>query len=244
MRKKGKTWAVVLLAVCLLAAGGYFAYRATVKDYVDCCRMLMRVYHAEASDLSFSLSVDTAGTSFDTQFNAVRFPFQDAGAVQVTVRGKSRDYTFYNINGQAVTGETEPTLTAGESAVPKNFMRLLQWGAEVYESGLDIRKTKDRSRITYQVQVPDELVQAFMDSYVGSIEHMDFQYSDCQLTVVGSNGVLTEIALRGTATYRVLFVNASSNISVRARVNALGDQVKIPDVPASVVKSTTIGESK
>lgn len=234
MNKKRKVLVIILVVVCLLIAG-YLAYRLTVKDYVDCCRMLMRVYNAEASDLNFSVSINTSGVDINTQFNAVKFPFQDDSAVKVTVRGKSTDYTFYKINGRQVVDES--VADAGQPAIPKNFMSLLQWGAEVYQSGLEIRTTKDRNRMTYQVDVPDALVQSFMDSYLGSIDQMDLHYSDCKLTVVGSNGVLTEIALQGKATYKVLFVNASSTVSVRARVNALNDNVVIPDVPDAVVKS-------
>lgn len=235
MNRKGKALVIILVVACLLAGGGYLAYRLTMKDYVDCCRMLMRVYNAEASDLNFAVSVNTSGVDIDTQFNAVKFPFQDDSAVKVTVRGKSTDYTFYKIHGRSVSENSEAD--AGQTAIPKNFMSLLQWGAEVYQSGLEIRTTKDRSRVTYQVDVPDDLVQSFMDSYIGNIEQMDFRYSNCKLTVIGSNGVLTEIALQGTATYKVLFVNASSAVSVRARVNAINDDVVIPDVPDAVIKS-------
>lgn len=235
MNRKGKTLVIILVVACLLAGGGYLGYRLTMKDYVDCCRMLMRVYNAEASDLNFAVSVNTSGVDIDTQFNAVKFPFQDDSAVKVTVRGKSTDYTFYKIHGRSVSENSEAD--AGQAAIPKNFMSLLQWGAEVYQSGLEIRTTKDRSRVTYQVDVPDDLVQSFMDSYIGNIEQMDFRYSNCKLTVIGSNGVLTEIALQGTATYKVLFVNASSAVSVRARVNAINDDVVIPDVPDAVIKS-------
>lgn len=235
MNRKGKTLVIILVVACLLAGGGYLGYRLTMKDYVDCCRMLMRVYNAEASDLNFAVSVNTSGVDIDTQFNAVKFPFQDDSAVKVTVRGKSTDYTFYKIHGRSVSENSEAD--AGQTAIPKNFMSLLQWGAEVYQSGLEIRTTKDRSRVTYQVDVPDDLVQSFMDSYIGNIEQMDFRYSNCKLTVIGSNGVLTEIALQGTATYKVLFVNASSAVSVRARVNAINDDVVIPDVPDAVIKS-------
>lgn len=235
MNRKGKTLVIILVVACLLAGGGYLGYRLTMKDYVDCCRMLMRVYNAEASDLNFAVSVNTSGVDIDTQFNAVKFPFQDDSAVKVTVRGKSTDYTFYKIHGRSVSENSEAD--AGQTAIPKNFMSLLQWGAEVYQSGLEIRTTKDRSRVTYQVDVPDDLVQSFMDSYIGNIEQMDFRYSNCKLTVIGSNGVLTEIALQGTATYKVLFANASSAVSVRARVNAINDDVVIPDVPDAVIKS-------
>lgn len=235
MNRKGKTLVIILVVACLLAGGGYLGYRLTMKDYVDCCRMLMRVYNAEASDLNFAVSVNTSGVDIDTQFNAVKFPFQDDSAVKVTVRGKSTDYTFYKIHGRSVSENSETD--AGQTAIPKNFMSLLQWGAEVYQSGLEIRTTKDRNRVTYQVDVPDDLVQSFMDSYIGNIEQMDFRYSNCKLTVIGSNGVLTEIALQGTATYKVLFVNASSAVSVRARVNAINDDVVIPDVPDAVIKS-------
>lgn len=235
MNRKGKTLVIILVVACLLAGGGYLGYRLTMKDYVDCCRMLMRVYNAEASDLNFAVSVNTSGVDIDTQFNAVKFPFQDDSAVKVTVRGKSTDYTFYKIHGRSVSENSEAD--AGQTAIPKNFMSLLQWGAEVYQSGLEIRTTKDRNRVTYQVDVPDDLVQSFMDSYIGNIEQMDFRYSNCKLTVIGSNGVLTEIALQGTATYKVLFVNASSAVSVRARVNAINDDVVIPDVPDAVIKS-------
>lgn len=235
MNRKGKTLVIILVVACLLAGGGYLGYRLTMKDYVDCCRMLMRVYNAEASDLNFAVSVNTSGVDIDTQFNAVKFPFQDDSAVKVTIRGKSTDYTFYKIHGRSVSENSEAD--AGQTAIPKNFMSLLQWGAEVYQSGLEIRTTKDRNRVTYQVDVPDDLVQSFMDSYIGNIEQMDFRYSNCKLTVIGSNGVLTEIALQGTATYKVLFVNASSAVSVRARVNAINDDVVIPDVPDAVIKS-------
>lgn len=235
MHKKGRTLFIIFMIVCLLACGGYFAYQLTVKDYVDCCRMLMRVYNAEASDLNFSVSINTAGVDIDTQFNAVKFPFQDDSAVKITARGKSTDYVFYKINGRQVAAEGSET--EEQPAIPNNFMSLLQWGASVYESGFEIQTTKDRNRVTYQVAVPDDLVQSFMDSYIGNIEQMNFRYSDCKLTVIGSNGVLTEIALQGTAAYRVLFVNASSAVSVRARVNALNGDVVIPDVPASVIKS-------
>ena len=235
MNRKGRTLVIILVVVCLLAGGGYLAYRLTVKDYVDCCRMLMRVYNAEASDLNFAVSVNTSGVNIDTQFNAVRFPFQDDSAVKITVRGKSSDYTFYKIHGRQVSETSEAD--TGQQAIPKNFMSLLQWGAEVYQSGLDIRTTRDRNRVTYQVDVPDDLVQAFMDSYIGNIDQMEFRYSNCKLTVVSSNGVLTEISLQGTATYQVLFINASSAVSVRARVNALNGDVVIPDVPDAVVKS-------
>lgn len=235
MNRKRKTLVIILVVACLLAGGGYLGYRLTMKDYVDCCRMLMRVYNAEASDLNFAVSVNTSGVDIDTQFNAVKFPFQDDSAVKVTIRGKSTDYTFYKIHGRSVSENSETD--AGQTAIPKNFMSLLQWGAEVYQSGLEIRTTKDRNRVTYQVDVPDDLVQSFMDSYIGNIEQMDFRYSNCKLTVIGSNGVLTEIALQGTATYKVLFVNASSAVSVRARVNAINDDVVIPDVPDAVIKS-------
>lgn len=235
MNRKGKTLVIILVVACLLAGGGYLGYRLTMKDYVDCCRMLMRVYNAEASDLNFAVSVNTSGVDIDTQFNAVKFPFQDDSAVKVTIRGKSTDYTFYKIHGRSVSENSETD--AGQTAIPQNFMSLLQWGAEVYQSGLEIRTTKDRNRVTYQVDVPDDLVQSFMDSYIGNIEQMDFRYSNCKLTVIGSNGVLTEIALQGTATYKVLFVNASSAVSVRARVNAINDDVVIPDVPDAVIKS-------
>ena len=50
---------------------------------------------------------------------------------------------------------------------------------------------------------------------------------------------MTDLVLTGTAEYRVLFVNASTDILVRAHVNALGNQVQIPDVPDSVVKAAS-----
>lgn len=172
MNRKGKTLVIILVVACLLAGGGYLGYRLTMKDYVDCCRMLMRVYNAEASDLNFAVSVNTSGVDIDTQFNAVKFPFQDDSAVKVTVRGKSTDYTFYKIHGRSVSENSEAD--AGQTAIPKNFMSLLQWGAEVYQSGLEIRTTKDRNRVTYQVDVPDDLVQSFMDSYIGTLSRWIF----------------------------------------------------------------------
>lgn len=123
MNRKGRTLVIILVVVCLLAGGGYLAYRLTVKDYVDCCRMLMRVYNAEASDLNFAVSVNTSGVNIDTQFNAVKFPFQDDSAVKITVRGKSEDYTFYKIHGRQVSETSEAD--TGQQAIPKNFMSLL-----------------------------------------------------------------------------------------------------------------------
>lgn len=235
MNPRRKRAGLIALVVCLLAAGGYLAYRFTVKDYVDCCRALMRVYNAEASDLSFTVGVNTSGVDLDANFRAVKFPFQDGSAVQVTVYGKSGDAVFYKINGQSVAADGETDV--GESGIPQNFMGLLQWGAEVYKSGLELRTTRDGRRVTYRADVPDELVQSFLDSYLGSLEQLELRYSDCELTAVTAGGVLTELSLQGTATYKVLFVNASSAVNIRARVNAVGDDVTIPDVPDTVVKS-------
>ena len=50
---------------------------------------------------------------------------------------------------------------------------------------------------------------------------------------------MTELVLQGTASYRILFVNASANVVIRARVNALDKDVNIPTVPDSVVKGAS-----
>ena len=87
------------------------------------------------------------------------------------------------------------------------------------------------------MDVPDEMVQTFMDAYLGKLESFDLKYTGCKLILTGNGRTMTELALQGTADYRVLFVNSSANILVRARVNALGSKVQIPDVPDYVVKA-------
>ena len=118
-------------------------------------------------------------------------------------------------------------------------MELLEWGKKIYESDLSIRRTTDRGVSTYAVEVPDDIVQSFMEAYLGKLESFDLRYHDCKLSLTGSHGTLSDLVLTGTAEYRVLFVNTSTDILVRAHVNALGSQVQIPDVPDSVVKAAS-----
>lgn len=236
MYRKRRILAVLLVLLCLGGIVGYVVYSKTVKDYVDCARMLSRVYNADQSDLSFYVTIDTAGQAINTQFRAVRFPYQNSTATQITIAGTDGDYVFYKVNGRSVTqeqeGEAEP-----QDGIPRNFMELIQWGRQIYQSDLEIQKIKDRGSATYTVQVPDEMVQSFMDAYLGKLEVFDLKYSGCKLTLTGNGKTMTDLALQGKADYRVLFVNTTTNILVRARVNALGDKVQIPNVPDYVVKA-------
>lgn len=234
MHRMRRSLIAVILILCLLAGGGYLFYRNTVKDYVDCARMLAKVYNADRSDLSFVVTLDTAGQSIDSHFRAVRFPFQDGTATQVTVKGVKNDYVFYKINGQNLQ---EGQDTAAQDGIPRNFMELLRWARDIYQSDLEIRKIRDRSSMIYTVEVPDEMVQSFMNAYLGKLQIFDIRYTGCKLVLTGNGKTMTELALQGTAEYRLLFVNTSTNIVVRARVNALGNNVQIPDVPDYVVKA-------
>lgn len=234
MYRKRRILAIALAVLCLAAVAGYVVYSRTVKDYVDCARMLSKVYNAERSDLTFYVTIDTAGQAIDTQFRAVRFPFQNGTASQITINGTRGDYTFYKVNGRSVADGED---TQEQDGIPRNFMELIQWGKQIYSSDLEIRKTKDRGSTTYTVNVPDEMVQSFMDAYLGKLEVFDLKYTGCRLTLTGSGHTMTDLSLQGTADYRVLFVNSSTNILVRARVNALGDKVTVPDVPEYVVKA-------
>ncbi len=234
MRRKTRAIVAAVLILCLLLAAGWVVYTRTIKDYVDCARMLSRVYNAEASDLSFDLNIDTSGNEVNSRFKAIRFPFQDTTATQITVSLKSGDYTFYKIHGKNV--EESGVNAENQNAIPRNFMELLEWGKGIYQSDLEISTIRDRSRVTYRVTVPDDMVQSFLDAYLGALEPLDLKYSNCVLTLTGSKGNMTELVLQGTADYRILFVNASASIVVRARVNALGKDVTIPTVPDSVVK--------
>ena len=115
-------------------------------------------------------------------------------------------------------------------------MELLEWGRGIYKSDLEINKIRDRSHTTYRVDVPDEMVQSFLDAYLGALDTFNLKYSNCVLTLTGTKGNMTEVVLQGTADYRILFVSASATVVIRARVNALGSDVNIPTVPDSVVK--------
>ena len=75
MGRKQRIVTISLIALCLLAAAGYMIYSRTVKDYVSCAKMLSSTYNAECSDLTFYVTVDTAGQSIDAKFRAVRFPY-------------------------------------------------------------------------------------------------------------------------------------------------------------------------
>lgn len=234
MYRKRRILAVLLALLCLGGIAGYVVYSKTVKDYVDCARMLSRVYLAERSDLSFYVTIDTAGQAINTQFRAVRFPYQNSTATQITISGTGGDYVFYKVNGRSVTQEEN---AEAQNGIPRNFMELIQWGKQIYQSDLEIHKIKDRGLKTYTVQVPDEMVQSFMDAYLGKLEVFELKYSGCKLTLTGNGRSMTDLALQGKADYRVLFVNTSTNILVRARVNALGDKVQVPNVPDYVVKA-------
>ena len=234
MYRKRRLLAAALALLCILSIAGYVVYTKTVKDYVDCARMLSKIYQEDRSDLTFYVTVDTAGHAIDTQFRAVRFPYQNATATQVTLVGKNGEYTFYKVNGRNISDEGSED---AQNGIPRNFMELIQWGKQIYESDMQIRKIKDRGYATYTVDVPDEMVQTFMDAYLGKLESFDLKYTGCKLILTGNGRTMTELALQGTADYRVLFVNSSANILVRARVNALGSQVQIPDVPDYVVKA-------
>ena len=198
--------------------------------------MLTKTYNADCSDLTFYVTIDTAGQAIDAQFRAVRFPYQNSTATQVTIIGKNGDYTFYKVNGRNLGSEEDDS---AQNGIPRNFMELIEWGKKIYQSDLEIRKTKDRGMSTYTVTVPDDMVQSFMEAYLGKMESFDLRYHNCMLTLNGTRGTMSDLALSGTAEYRVLFVNTSTDILVRAHVNALGDQVQIPDVPDSVVKAAS-----
>lgn len=224
------------IALCVLAVVGYVVYSRTVKDYVSCARMLSKTYLSDRSDLTFYVTVDTAGQAIDAHFRAVRFPYQKSTATQVTIIGKNGDYTFYKVNGRNLASEENSDV---QNAIPRNFMELLEWGKSIYESDLSIRKTTDRGAVTYTVTVPDEMTQSFMEAYLGKLEAFDLRYHNCTLSLTGTHGTMTDLVLSGTAEYRVLFVNTSTDILIRAHVNALGNQVQIPDVPDSVVKAAS-----
>lgn len=236
MYRKHRIIPIVLIALCFLLAVGYVVYSRTVQDYVSCARMLSKAYNADCSDLTFYVTIDTAGQAIDAQFRAVRFPFQKSTATQVTIIGKNGDYTFYKVNGRNLSAEEDHDAQDG---IPRNFMELIAWGKKIYQSDLEIRKTKDRGASTYTVTVPDEMAQSFMEAYLGKLESLDLRYHNCTLTLTGEHGTMTDLALSGTAEYRVLFVNTSTDILVRAHVNAMGSQVRIPDVPDSVVKAAS-----
>ena len=236
MSRKQRIVMISLIAVCLLAVAGYVIYSRTVKDYVSCAKMLSSTYNAECSDLTFYVTVDTAGQAIDAKFRAVRFPYQKNTATQVTIAGKNGDYTFYKVNGR---NYAQAEYSDAQNGIPRNFMDLLEWGKTIYESDLSIQKIKDRGESTYTVTVPDDMVQSFMEAYLGKLESFDLRYHNCRLSLTGSHGKMTELVLSGTAEYRVLFVNTSTDILVRAHVNALGSQVQVPDIPDSVVKAAS-----
>lgn len=234
MRRRTRAIIAAVVVLCLLLVAGWVVYRHTIKDYVDCGRMLAKVYNAEASDLSFDVTINASGTEVESRFRAIRFPFQNTTAAQITLNGKNGDYTFYKIHGRNVeeTGDN----AENQDAIPRNFMELLEWGRGIYKSDLEINKIRDRSYTTYRVNVPDDMVQSFLDAYLGALDTFNLKYSDCVLTLTGNKGRMTELVLQGTASYRILFVNASANVVIRARVNALDKDVNIPTVPDSVVK--------
>lgn len=236
MRRKQRIILFGLIALCLLSVVGYVVYSRTVKDYVSCARMLSKTYNEDCSDLTFYVTIDTAGQAIDAQFRAVRFPYQSSTATQVTIVGKNGDYTFYKVNGRNLASDENADMQNG---IPRNFMELLEWGKKIYESDLSIQKIKDRGVSTYSVTVPDDMVQSFMEAYLGKLESFDLRYHNCRLSLTGVRGTMTDLVLTGTAEYRVLFVNTATDILVRAHVNALGNEVQVPDVPDSVVKAAS-----
>jgi hypothetical protein len=48
------------------------------------------------------------------------------------------------------------------------------------------------------------------------------------------DGQVTELTLQGNTKYKVLIREASTMITVRAQVNAVGDAVKVPSLPQDV----------
>ena len=114
-------------------------------------------------------------------------------------------------------------------------MSLLQWGADVYSKKPEIERVRDGARTVYIVKVPDDLVQSFMDRYLEGLDKLNLTYSDCTLYLTAVDGEMTELSLQGNTHYKVLAMEASAMITVRAHVNGVGDSVKVPTLPQDVL---------
>ena len=228
MTRRNRKILVIVILILALAIGAYLYYRAHFKAYVDTARMLDSVYNAEQSDISYTVSLN--GRELDVKFRTVKFPAGERGtAMQIDVEGDFLSHTFYKVNGRSYEDES-----ALERAIPKNFMSLLQWGADIYSSDLEIERTRDGSRTVFTVKVPDDMVQSFMDRYLEGLDRLNLTYSDCTMYLTAVDGEMTELTLQGNTHYKVLAVEASAMITVRAHVNAVGDAVKIPALPQDV----------
>ena len=149
--------------------------------------------------------------------------------MKIDVEGDYLSHTFYKVNGRSYDDEN-----ALERVIPKNFMSLLQWGADVYSSDLSIDRIRDGARTVYTVQVPDSMVQSFMDRYLEGLDKLNLMYSDCTMYLTTVDGQVSELTLQGNTKYKVLVREASTMITVRAQVNAVGDAVKVPSLPQDV----------
>ena len=229
MTRRKRNILIVAILILALAIGGWLIYRAKFKDYVDTARMLEAVYTAEKSDISYTVSLN--GNELDVKFRTVKFPYGDGGsAMKIDVEGEMISRTFYKINGRSY--EDENSL---ERMIPKNFMSLLQWGADIYKSDLEIVRTRDGDRTVYTVKVPDDMVQSFMDRYLEGLDRLDLTYTGCTLYLTAVDGEMTELTLQGNARFkRLLGGEGSAMIMVRAQINAVGDAVSIPTIPQDV----------
>ena len=228
MTRRSKTILILAILILALGIGGFLFYRAHFKDLVDTGKMLSAVYSAEKSDISYTVTLN--GRELDIQFRTVKFPVGDNGsAMKIDVEGDYLSHTFFKVNGRSYQDES-----ALERAIPKNFMSLLQWGAEVYNSDLEVTRVRDGDRTVYTVNVPDSMVQSFMDRYLEGLDRLDLTYSDCTMYLTAVDGEMTELALQGNARYKVLVREASAVVMVRAHVNGVGDSVKTPALPQNV----------
>lgn len=229
MTRRVRTILIVTILILALAIGGYVYYRANFKIYVDTARMLDSVYNAEKSDISYTVTLN--GRELDVQFRTVKFPVEGRGtAMKIDVEGDFLSHTFYKLNGRSF--DDPGTL---ERLIPKNFMSLLQWGADVYSKKPEIERVRDGARTVYIVKVPDDLVQSFMDRYLEGLDKLNLTYSDCTLYLTAVDGEMTELSLQGNTHYEVLAMEASAMITVRAHVNGVGDSVKVPTLPQDVL---------
>ena len=228
MTRRTRTILIIVILILALIIGGYFYYRAHFQVYVDTARMLDSVYNAEKSDISYTVALN--GKELNVKFRTVKFPVGDGGsAMQIDVEGDYLSHTFYKVNGRSYDDEN-----ALERVIPKNFMSLLQWGADVYSSDLSIDRIRDGARTVYTVQVPDSMVQSFMDRYLEGLDKLNLTYSDCTMYLTTVDGQVSELTLQGNTKYKVLVREASTMITVRAQVNAVGDAVKVPSLPQDV----------
>ena len=220
---------IVAILILALAIGGWLVYRAKFKDYVDTARMLESVYNAEKSDISYTVTLN--GNELDVKFRTVKFPYGDGGsAMKIDVDGEMINRTFYKVNGRSYQDENSL-----ERMIPKNFMSLLQWGADMYSSDLEIVRTRDGDRTVYTVKVPDDMAQSFMDRYLEGLDRLDLTYSGCTLYLTAVDGEMTELTLQGNAQFkRLLGGVGSAQIMVRAHINGVGDAVNAPTLPSDV----------